>query len=369
MAAIVESPKLTSITSAEQAYRKAYLIDHFLNLHVRMKKKCIQVFEFLTKVSSSELSTTKKRTFIPIVPIGEGGFGVVFQGIAISKEGEKKPAAIKVIKEKEEALLKAQYEKAALEVLTKDGAPHCVHLIDSSLEKSESGFTQTIVMELAEGEPLQNFFKKLNLKDIKLIARSLLEHLSYLKSKRMVHGDLAPNNIFYDPKKGKVQVIDYGSAHRIDEDYPMLFANIVYRAPEVILEKPHDIRADVWSVGCILADLLLGDYQFFNSGEEGELSTYDKQLEMYVKQLRLPAYKDIKDGKLSRLFFKLDDERGQVLGFRGEVDKVPYLRWQDKIRKREVNKELECCLDLLTRMIAWDRPFPEDLLKHPFIVG
>jgi len=364
---IEASPKLTSSTSAEQIFRRGHLLDYFCAVQERLKAKYNQLFEILSKSLSLDAPKTKERKYIPFVPVGEGGFGVVFQGEAISKDGVKKAVAIKITKADKEALLRAQYEKAALAEITKDKAPHCVHLIDSSIEKSESGVTQTIVMDLAEGEPLRNHFKKLSLKDIKIIARALLQHLAYLRSKRMVHGDLTPYNVFYDLKTGKVTVIDYGSAHKIDEDYPMLFQNIAYRAPEVILEKPHDIRADVWSVGCILADLLLGDYQFYNDGRECELSTYDKQLQMYVKQLRLPTYKDIKDGKLSRLFFKIDDEKQQVLGFRGVVDKTPYLHWQDLVRKRGIDKELECCLDFLTKMIAWDRPFPEDLLKHPFI--
>ncbi|HSW73366.1 MAG TPA: protein kinase [Chlamydiales bacterium] len=367
MAAVAASPKLSSPSSVEFAHRRAGLLGYFLEIQGRLKGKYNQLAEFLSKAASADAAKTKERRYIPIVPAGEGGFGVVFQGETISKDGHKKTIAIKISKANQEALLRAQYEKAALAEITKDKAPHCVHLIDSSLEKSESGVTQTIVMDLAEGATLTNYFKKLSLKDIKIIARALLEHLVYLRSKRMVHGDLTPLNIFYDPKTGKVKVIDYGSAHKIDEDYPMLFQNIAYRAPEVILGGPHDIRVDVWSVGCILADLLLCDYQFSNEGEECDISTYDKQLEMYVKQLRLPAYRDIKDGKLSRLFFTIDDERQQVLGFRGEVDKTPYLRWQDKVRKREVNKDLDCCLDFLTRMIAWDRPFPEDLLKHPFV--
>lgn len=367
MSAIASSPKLNHATSAEQAYRRAHLLDYFLKVEGRLQVKLNQLFEFLSKAVSADAPKTKERRFIPIVPVGEGGFGVVFQGEAIGKDGIKKAVAIKITNANREALLRAQYEKAALAEITKDGATHCVHLIDSSIEKSESGVTQTIVMDLAEGTPLINCFKKLSLKEIKIIARALLEHLVYLRSKGMVHGDISPVNVFYDAKTCKVTVIDYGSAHKIDEDYPMLFQNQAYRAPEVLLGKAHDIRADIWSVGCILADLLLGDFQFHNDGKECELSTYDKQLEMYVKQLRLPAYKDIKDGKLSRLFFKIDDEKQQVLGFRGAVDKKPYLHWQDIVRKRGVDKDLECCLDFLTKMIAWDRPFPEDLLKHPFV--
>ncbi|XP_047057953.1 DYRK-family kinase pom1-like [Lolium rigidum] len=100
---------------------------------------------------------------------------------------------------------------------------------------------------------------------IQAIARQCLEALVYLHHLRIVHCDLKPENILIKSySRCEIKIIDLGSSCFLTDNLSLYVQSRSYRAPEVILGLPYDQRIDIWSLGCILAELYTGEVLFPN---------------------------------------------------------------------------------------------------------
>lgn len=97
------------------------------------------------------------------------------------------------------------------------------------------------------------------------IAQQCLEALEYLHYLGIIHCDLKPENILIKSySRCEIKVIDLGSSCFQTDNLCLYVQSRSYRAPEVILGLPYDQRIDIWSLGCILAELCSGDVLFPN---------------------------------------------------------------------------------------------------------
>ncbi len=135
-----------------------------------------------------------------------------------------------------------------------------------------------LVMELLHGEALETRLGRgrLPADEALAIVRQLLEALAYAHEHNVVHRDLKPENVFLlaDSEGAlRVKVLDYGLAKFLQaEDDPMpgavltrrgmMVGTPLYVAPEQALGGAIDVRADVYSVGCMLFELLSGQPPF-----------------------------------------------------------------------------------------------------------
>jgi dual specificity tyrosine-phosphorylation-regulated kinase 2/3/4 len=95
--------------------------------------------------------------------------------------------------------------------------------------------------------------------------------LQELKSKNVIHCDLKPENILMKPgKKAEIKVIDFGASCLVNEKLHAYIQSRFYRAPEVVLGINYNQAIDVWSAGCILAELASG-FPLFPAENEMEL--------------------------------------------------------------------------------------------------
>ena len=91
------------------------------------------------------------------------------------------------------------------------------------------------------------------------ISKQVLEALEYTHSLRLVHCDLKPENILVKSySRAQVKVIDFGSSCFEDDHLSTYVQSRSYRAPEVMLGCPYDNKIDIWSLGCIIAELWTG---------------------------------------------------------------------------------------------------------------
>ncbi|RLN92055.1 hypothetical protein BBJ28_00017065 [Nothophytophthora sp. Chile5] len=104
---------------------------------------------------------------------------------------------------------------------------------------------------------------------LKKIAVEVLEALDTLHSMGLVHCDLKPENILIRNFSAcTIKVIDFGSACFTTDELTSYVQSRSYRAPEVILGLVYDEKIDLWSLGCIMAEMFTGEVLFRNDSEQ-----------------------------------------------------------------------------------------------------
>ena len=97
------------------------------------------------------------------------------------------------------------------------------------------------------------------------ITRQILEALHYIHSLGLVHCDLKPENVLIKSySRCQIKIIDFGSSCYLTDHLSTYIQSRSYRAPEVLLGCRYDQKIDVWSVGCIIAELWTGQVLFYN---------------------------------------------------------------------------------------------------------
>ncbi|KAL6077315.1 Serine/threonine-protein kinase atg1 [Balamuthia mandrillaris] len=127
-----------------------------------------------------------------------------------------------------------------------------------------------LVLEYCEGGDFSQFLKrhgKLSESRARFFLSQLAAGLEFLHSKNIVHRDLKPQNLLLssrDPQKAVLKIADFGFARFIEPQSvaDTLCGSPLYMAPEILLGKPYDAKADLWSVGSILFEMLTGKPPF-----------------------------------------------------------------------------------------------------------
>jgi serine/threonine protein kinase len=135
-----------------------------------------------------------------------------------------------------------------------------------------SGSDSCVVFELL-GRPLLSAMRlrRMRSDEIRVIARDMFAALAFLHARNIVHCDIKPENLIYARgSKGRVKLADFGTSCFIGQPIFEYFQSRYYRAPEVILGMKFDGAIDVWSLGCVLAEMALGD-PLFQAEDEEEL--------------------------------------------------------------------------------------------------
>lgn len=94
---------------------------------------------------------------------------------------------------------------------------------------------------------------------VQCITVQILEALRFLHGLGLLHCDLKPENILVKSySRCEIKVIDLGSSCFATDHLCSYVQSRSYRAPEVILGLPYSHKIDIWSLGCILAELCSG---------------------------------------------------------------------------------------------------------------
>ncbi len=232
----------------------------------------------MTKV----LKTVKDSMHYDLVrEIAAGGMGVVYEGIQVGVDGFRKRVAMKLIREEYSAIPEFRSNFVGEARLVAD----LVHTnIVQTYHLGKVGEQYYIVMEYVNGVNLEEFLlqhraldKRIPVTMAAFIISRIARGLSYAHAKRDLHGrllgivhrDVNPKNIML-AFEGDVKLTDFGIAKALDlmynEEGEVIAGKDEYLSPEQARCEVTDERADLFSCGVVLAELLLG-YNFFEADD------------------------------------------------------------------------------------------------------
>jgi len=114
----------------------------------------------------------------------------------------------------------------------------------------------------------------INMVDIKSYVHQMLSGIAYVHSNRVLHRDLKPQNLLLN-KNGELKLADFGLARAFGvpvRAYTHEVVTLWYRAPEILLGASHySTPVDVWSIGCIFAEMVLRSPLFPGDSEIDQL--------------------------------------------------------------------------------------------------
>ncbi|WP_198154713.1 serine/threonine protein kinase [Plesiocystis pacifica] len=193
--------------------------------------------------------------------IGEGGMGVVYEAYDTKVDRD---VAIKVVRS--ECLSDRKFLtrfRREMEVTTRLRHPSTIRVFEHG--ESNDG-RPYMVMELLTGESLADRLERGRIPEIEALqhARQIAESLSEAHENGIFHRDLKPDNIFIESVgvSTVVKVLDFGIAGGLDATRLTkageVFGTPQYMSPEQCNGAPLDHRTDIYSLGCILYEMLEG---------------------------------------------------------------------------------------------------------------
>ncbi|XP_026098259.1 homeodomain-interacting protein kinase 1 isoform X6 [Carassius auratus] len=323
--------------------------------------------------------------------LGRGTFGQVAK---CWKRGTSEIVAIKILKNHPSYARQGQIEVSILNRLSAENADE-FNFVRSYECFQHKGHT-CLVFEMLE-QNLYDFlkhskFSPLPLRHIRPILQQVATALMKLKSLGLIHADLKPENIMLvDPIRQpyRVKVIDFGSASHVSKaSCSTYLQSRYYRAPEIILGLPFCEAIDMWSLGCVIAELFLG-WPLYPGASEYDQIRYISQTQGLPPEYLLSA-----GTKTSRFFNKGPDssyplwrlktpsEHEAEMGVKSkearkyifnclddmmQVNLPTHLEGTDMLAEKADRREL---IDLLKRMLRLDadkRITPTKTLAHPFV--
>ena len=277
--------------------------------------------------------------YVKVSKIGGGSFGAVY---LVKEKDTNKVYAMKkfYLDNLGNGGAKKQYE-----ILSKFNHENIHKVIDMFVAPNKN---QYLITPYYQNNLYNYISKKLPEKVIKQIIYQIVCGVNYLHSLKFIHRDIKPDNILISPE-GKIILTDFDLCRQESKgkDDPMTrtAVTLYYRAPELFFgDSYYGNKIDIWSIGCVFAELITGKPLFKANNELGTLSNIIETIgcpseENWPGVSQLPNYLPFTGGE-----FKL----GKILEEGG------------------LSKE---GIDIATKMLMLDpkkRPSCEELLKDEY---
>jgi len=189
-------------------------------------------------------------------PVGSGAYGQVCS--AVDSKTENK-VAIKKLARPFQSAIHAKRTYREMRLLNHMNHENVIGLLDvftpgTSLTDFQDVYMVTHLM----GADLNNIVKTQKLSDdhVQFLVYQILRGLKYIHSAGIIHRDLKPSNIAVN-EDCELKILDFGLARPTETEMTGYVATRWYRAPEIMLNwMRYTQTVDIWSVGCIMAELL-----------------------------------------------------------------------------------------------------------------
>jgi dual specificity tyrosine-phosphorylation-regulated kinase 2/3/4 len=291
-----------------------------------------------------------------ISPLGRGSFGQVYKAYD-HKHSEE--VALKIIRNKSRFHRQAVIEVKVLKHLREadaEGRYNVVHLRNYFVFRKHVCIAFELMNINLYDFIKGNQFRGLSVGLVRRFAVQILQCLRLLQKAHIIHCDLKPENILLkQAHRSGIKVIDFGSSCYDNETVYTYIQSRFYRAPEIILGLPYTGAIDMWSFGCILAELYCGFPLFPGESEHDQLLCI-----MEVKGL--PPDELMAKATRRKMFFDSNLKPIVKPNSKGKV-RLP--------NSKHLSEVIRCSdaafLDFLNRALDWvpeNRLTPEEAFRH-----
>lgn len=206
--------------------------------------------------------------------IGEGSFGSVYlalhavTGELMAVKQVELPNVAKGTEGDKKTALMITALKQEIELLQGLRHPHIVQYLGTSSDETHLN----IFLEYVAGGSIAGMLKQYNTFQEPLVrnfTRQILEGLSYLHGRNIIHRDIKGANILVD-NRGAVKISDFGVSKKTGfngmntapETRTSLQGSVFWMAPEVVRQSGQSLKSDIWSVGCLIVEMFTGSRPF-----------------------------------------------------------------------------------------------------------
>lgn len=288
--------------------------------------------------------------FEMIKKINEGTYGVVY------KARDKKTGELVALKKVKMNIERDGFPMSSLReinILLSFNHPSIVNVKEVVVDDFDGTFMVMEYMEYDLKGMMEVKKQPFSISEIKSLVKQLLEGVKYLHDNWVIHRDLKSSNILLN-HDGELKICDFGLSRQYGsplKPYTPVVVTLWYRAPELLLgAKEYSTAIDMWSVGCIMAELIAKEPLFRGKSEL-------EQLDQIFRTLGTP------DEKIWPGLSKLP-------GAKAKFVKQPFNMLRKKFPAASftglpVLSELE--FDLLKKLLTYDpeeRITAEDALLH-----
>lgn len=375
-----EEPDFRKVVSEDEEtdFRKVKCRQEYSEYHIRSKTK--------RKASGSASSwddtvghfrgtcgSTIADRYRIIEEVGIGTFGRVLECADLNRRASDKNrygaaqyVAIKVVRSVKRYCDSAIIEAKIVADLNRCGGrglSHCVVLRDSF---SLDGHYCLVFERL--GPSLYDFLKRHNYQPFPMVCVQdftvqLLEALEFMHSLRLIHTDLKIENIllmdhrevnygtYRVPASTKIKVIDFGGACYDSDKKSTIITTRQYRAPEVILGTGWSMPSDMWSTGCILAELYQGELLFATKDNVEHLALMEQALGYFPRHMIKEA-RNNPQNEVTRQAFNSSGLHRMERAL--DPDKFSFVRRMPRLEQIVRNSRDEWFLGLLKKTLDLD---------------
>jgi len=263
--------------------------------------------------SSQMIGTVLSGRYKLEAKLGSGGMSTVYLARDTTLDRQ---VAVKVLhremSEQEDQLQRFRQEARAVAKLSH---PNVVAVIDAG----EDGGHPYIVFEYVEGETLKQRINRVGALDPQealAYAIEIARGLTVAHNRKMVHRDIKPQNVLIDAE-GRAKLTDFGISRQLEQDGMTATGRVLgttdYVAPEQAMGHPVDQRSDVYSLGVVLYEMLIGQVPFHADSQVGVAMKHVNE-ELPDVQQRRPELSAAAAMVVERATAKDPDQRYQQVG-------------------------------------------------------